>query len=54
MDGRLTPEEMKEAVKLAIHGCEQIYEVQRQALTEKYLEIRQRLGTQLEMEDEEE
>jgi len=36
MDGILTPEEVNECVKLAIDGCKQIYEVQREALKKKY------------------
>lgn len=36
MDGRFTKEEFKQAVNLAFQGCEKIYEVQRQALKEKY------------------
>ena len=36
MDGHFTREEFKQAVALAISGCEKIYEVQRQALKEKY------------------
>jgi len=36
MDGHFTREEFKQAVDLAFRGCEKIYEVQRQALREKY------------------
>jgi len=36
MDGHFTREEFKQAVDLAFQGCEKIYEVQRQALKEKY------------------
>lgn len=36
MDGHFTKEEFKQAVDLAFQGCEKIYEVQRQALKEKY------------------
>ncbi len=36
MDGILTPSEVNECVKLAIEGCRQIYEVQREALKKKY------------------
>ncbi len=36
MDGHFTRGEFKQAVALAISGCEKIYEVQRQALKEKY------------------
>ncbi len=36
MDGILTTEETIEAVELAIEGCKQVYEVQREALKKKY------------------
>ncbi|MBC7218580.1 MAG: exosome complex exonuclease Rrp41 [Hadesarchaea archaeon] len=36
MDGHFTKEEFKQALDLAFKGCEKIYEVQRQALKEKY------------------
>jgi exosome complex component RRP41 len=36
MDGHFTPEEFERAIELAIKGCEQIYEVQKQALKAKY------------------
>jgi exosome complex component RRP41 len=36
MDGRLTPEEFKRALELAKAGCEQIYEIQRKVLVDRY------------------
>lgn len=36
LNGTLTPEEFREAVKLAIRGCEQIYKLAKEALTRKY------------------
>ena len=36
MDGVLPPDEFKECVDLAIEGCKQIYEIQREALKKKY------------------
>lgn len=36
MDGILSPKELEECVKLAVDGCKQIYEVQREALKKKY------------------
>ncbi len=36
MDGHLTEDEFKRALDLGFQGCAQIYEVQRQALREKY------------------
>ena len=39
MDGYLTKEEFLEAVKLAIKGAKAVYQKQREALKEKYLNI---------------
>jgi exosome complex component RRP41 len=36
MDGKLSPEEMKKALELAISACKQIYELQVKALKAKY------------------
>lgn len=36
MDGHFEPGEFEEALELAIKGCEQVYEKQREALREKY------------------
>ena len=36
MDGVLPPEELEECIDLAIEGCKQIYEIQREALKKKY------------------
>jgi len=36
MDGHLTVEEFKEGLKMAYEACEKIYELQKQALLEKY------------------
>ncbi|MAH42259.1 exosome complex exonuclease Rrp41 [archaeon] len=36
MDGMTNNKQMKEIIKLAIKGCEQIYEAQKKALREKY------------------
>jgi len=36
LDGKITKEEFKEAIKLGITGCEKIYEVQKKALKDKY------------------
>jgi exosome complex component RRP41 len=36
MDGKLTEEEVEEAIKLAIKGCKQVYELQIDALKRKY------------------
>ncbi len=36
MDGRLTPEEFRKALTMAKAGCEQIYEIQRKVLVDRY------------------
>jgi exosome complex component RRP41 len=36
MDGHLTREEFRRALQLATQGCERLYELQKQALREKY------------------
>ena len=36
MDGILTAEETEEAIKMAIEGCKEVYEIQREALKKKY------------------
>jgi exosome complex component RRP41 len=36
MDGILTPKETDEAINMAIEGCKQVYEIQREALKKKY------------------
>jgi exosome complex component RRP41 len=41
MDGLLTPEEWKKALKLGIKGCKQVFEVQKEALRKKYLDAEQ-------------
>lgn len=39
MDGQLTREELKESLKIAKDACEKIYEIQKNALKEKYINI---------------
>jgi exosome complex component RRP41 len=36
MDGNMSPKELDQALDMAIGGCKQIYEIQREALTSKY------------------
>jgi len=36
MDGNLTPEEFEKAIEMAQEGCKRIYEIQRNALIERY------------------
>jgi exosome complex component RRP41 len=40
MDGSFSPQEFEDAVNLAIIGCKNIYEMQRETLKNKYAEIR--------------
>ena len=44
MDGLMTREEFDRALRLAIKGCEQIYEVQREALKRRYEAIERLVG----------
>ena len=37
MDGKLPPEDVKKVMQLAISGCEKIYELQKQALRERWI-----------------
>lgn len=53
MDGRLTPNEFREAYELAVDGCKRVYEIQREALKRKYLEISAEFE-EIEPEEEEE
>jgi exosome complex component RRP41 len=39
MDGRLSPDEFRQAMEMAIRGCKEIYEVQRKSLIERYNQI---------------
>jgi len=41
MDGLLTIEEFKQSLNLALDGCKQIYEIQKEALKAKYLAIKE-------------
>lgn len=41
MDGKLSPKEFDEAVKMAIEGCKKIYDIQKEALKTKYKIIEQ-------------
>jgi exosome complex component RRP41 len=47
MDGILTTEETEKTIELAIEGCKEVYEIQREALKKKY-------GMDEESEEEEE
>ncbi len=41
MDGNLTLEEFEQAVTLALTGCKQIYKLQKEALKEKYVALKE-------------
>lgn len=41
MDGILAPEEFENAMNLAIEGCKKIYDVQKEALKTKYMNVRE-------------
>jgi len=41
MDGMLTSEEFEQAINLAVEGCKQIYELQKEALKAKYVEVKE-------------
>jgi exosome complex component RRP41 len=43
MDGSLTLEEFQKAVKMAMEGCKQIYEMQKKALKAKYVAIKEEI-----------
>ncbi|MFQ6087121.1 MAG: exosome complex exonuclease Rrp41 [Candidatus Bathyarchaeia archaeon] len=41
MDGMLTSEEFEQAINLAVEGCKQIYQLQKEALKAKYVEVKE-------------
>lgn len=41
MDGMLTSEEFEQAINLAVGGCKQIYQTQKEALKVKYVEVKE-------------
>ena len=41
MDGKLSPKEFEETVKMAIDGCKKIYDIQKEALKTKYKVVEQ-------------
>jgi len=43
MDGVLSPDELKECVKLAMDGCRRIYALQKEALRERFVRIRREI-----------
>ena len=41
MDGILTPAEFETAVNMAVEGCKKIYALQKQALSTKYMTVKE-------------
>ncbi len=44
MDGMLTSEEFEQAINLALEGCNQIYQLQKEALKAKYVEVKETMN----------
>ncbi len=48
MDGMLTSEEFEKAVNLAVDGCKQVYQLQKEALKAKYVEVKEAVEEEVE------
>lgn len=48
MDGMLTGEEFDQTINLALEGCKQIYQLQKEALKAKYLEVKEAINKESE------
>jgi len=48
MDGMLTGEEFEQAINLAVEGCKQIYQLQKEALKAKYVEVKEAINQEAE------
>ncbi len=48
MDGMLTNEEFEQAINLAVEGCKQIYQLQKDALKAKYVEVKEAIKEEAE------
>ena len=48
MDGMLTSEEFEQAINLAVEGCKQIYQLQKEALKAKYVEVKEAINQEAE------
>lgn len=48
MDGMLTSEEFEQAINLAVEGCKQIYQLQKEALKAKYVEVKEAIDEEAE------
>ncbi len=53
MDGFMTKEEFIEAYEIAVKGCQRIYEMQREVLIQKYINIQDEVSEEEENEQEE-
>lgn len=47
LDGQWSIEEFKQGFELALKGCEQIYQLQREALKKRYIEIREQTAKEM-------
>jgi exosome complex component RRP41 len=52
MDGSFSPKEFEDAMNLAIAGCKNIYEMQRETLKNKYAEIRDETDSEDDISEE--
>jgi len=48
IDGMLTSEEFEQAINLAVNGCKQIYQLQKEALKAKYVEVKEAIKEEAE------
>lgn len=48
MDGMLTSEEFEQAVNLAVDGCKQVYQLQKETLKAKYVEVKEAVEEEVE------
>ncbi|MFB0567849.1 MAG: exosome complex exonuclease Rrp41 [Candidatus Bathyarchaeia archaeon] len=48
MDGMLTSKEFEQAINLAVEGCKQIYQLQKEALKAKYVEVKEAIEKEAE------
>lgn len=48
MDGMLTEDEFKQTINLAVKGCKQIYQLQKEALKARYVEVKETIKEEAE------
>jgi exosome complex component RRP41 len=51
MDGNLSPEEFEKALSMAVDGCKNLYEMQREALKRKYLLIKEAVEEKMDVKE---